>query len=690
MTIKLFMGGDVYRNNVMPGVYPKWSKMHLRIWCIGRLEQMVLRPLATMYRSAPLMAFALRQLGATVGKNLQCAHDAALSGPLDLISIDDDVAIQTGAYIQTTRWSGQYLHVGPVRLEGGCKIGMRAAIANNVTVGRGSWITPFTPILTDVGAQEMWEGAPARLSGRCTELKRTAAACQYGHPIWLLETFNVLMQIVLSFCLLAVPTVAILWLARDITFGEDAEYFQQTPLFEIVWRVALYTFITTWVVVVVTSVLSCLFIRWSAASPGLYPSRGLKGALLLYRMNRLNAIQRWWTWTVTGQYLRALAGMRFPRVGASECDVMFNLIPEVATADPQVFFSNGCFTNMFDRGAQYFTLRRLDMPRNFFSGNNSVAEYGDFPSNFLLGVSTPGNDIQFRRQMRSRFGKPVTVVGNPPVKFANASFEAEQDTHGRPSFTLFLTRVFLLDFFSIGILRLAEVMIFAILSVCLLRLGGHPIANAMIALILVEAILILLSVTIKEGLVGREWGTNHTTPFWSWRHFAYFFAQDCFFVWCRRPLAFCAGTVLANCILRWMGCRIGRGTIVTQPMQCSDWNAVSFGNDCVVDGFLQFHTFEDMTLKVKRTHIQDGSTVAFGATVMGGALIERNTTLLPLSLVLKEMHMVTATYEGSPAEPVIAGHPPAIALQRRDAECVEPSGDSTYRPTDQGSTRLIA
>ena len=334
MTIKLILGGDVYRNNVTPGIYPKWSKTHLRIWCIGRLEQMVLRPLATMYRSAPLMAFALRQLGATVGKNLQCAPDAALSGPLDLISIDDDVAIQTGAYIQTTRWSGQYLHVGPVRLERGCKIGMRAAIANNVTVGRGTWITSFTPILTDVGEHEMWEGAPARLSGRCTQLKRTAVTCRYAHPIWLLETLNVLMQVFLSFCLIAAPTAAILWLARDIIFADDAdlarEYFRVTPLFEIVWRVMLYTFITTWVAVVVTSVLSCLFIRWTAASPGLYPSRGLKGALLLYRMNRLNAVQQWWTWTVTGQYLRALAGMHFPRIGASECDVMFNLIPEVS------------------------------------------------------------------------------------------------------------------------------------------------------------------------------------------------------------------------------------------------------------------------------------------------------------------------------------------------------------------------
>ena len=240
MTIKFFLGGDIYKNNVTPGVFPKWSRMHLRIWCIGRLENMVLRPLATMYRIAPLMAFALRQLGATVGDNLQCAHNAHLSGPLDLISIEDDVTIQTGAYIQTTRWSGPYLHVGPVHLESGCKIGMRAAVANDVTVGRGTWVTPFTPILTSVGSCEMWEGAPARRSGRCTELKRTAIACQYACPIWLLETLNVLMQVFLSFWLIVVPAATISWFARDLIPGGEGElsgeYFRVTPLVDIVWH----------------------------------------------------------------------------------------------------------------------------------------------------------------------------------------------------------------------------------------------------------------------------------------------------------------------------------------------------------------------------------------------------------------------------------------------------------------------
>ena len=87
-----------------------------------------------------------------------------------------------------------------------------------------------------------------------------------------------------------------------------------------------------------------------------------------------------------------------------------------------------------------------------------------------------------------------------------------------------------------------------------------------------------------------------------------------------------------------------------QPMQCSDWNAVSFGADCIFDGVLQLHSFENMILKVKRTSIHDGSVVSCGATVMGGAVIEPRTTVLPLSLVLKEMNLGSGAYEGSPAE----------------------------------------
>jgi hypothetical protein len=330
--------------------------------------------------------------------------------------------------------------------------------------------------------------------------------------------------------------------------------------------------------------------------------------------------------------------------------VMFNLVPEVATADSQVFWSNGSFTNTLDYGAEHVALRQIDMPRNFFSGNNCVIEHGGFPDNFLIGVSTPCSDIIYRRQMRSRRAKPVTVAGNPPLQFASASFEDENRQHRPPGFSLFLGRVLLNDVFSIGLLRATEGLIFTLLYISLMRLGIDAIVGAVLALILAETGLIILSVAVKQTLVGNHWGTNHATPFWSWRHFTYFFAQDCFFVWCQGPLTFLAGTVLANRVLRWLGCKVGPRTIVVDPMQCSDWNAVRFGNDCVVGGFLQFHTFENMMLKVKETNVGDGSVVAFGATVMSGAVIGRDTTLQPLSMVLKEMNLPPGLYEGSPAE----------------------------------------
>lgn len=656
IVIKFLLRKQLHRKKLKPGIYPRWSRMHLRVWCIRRLEMSVIRPLAAMLRSARLLAWVLRRLGATVGNNVQCANDAELLGPLTLLQIEDNVAIQTGACISTSRWLGQELHVGPVHLERGCKIGMRAGVANDVTVGRGSWVTPLASVLHDVGAEEMWEGAPARFAGRCTRLQRTADRCQYQLPPWAMETLNILMQVVLEICLLVLPTALITWLgATFIPSGgsaESADYFRVTPLPEIVWQIGLYAFATSWATIILISLLGCLFIRFTPSRPGLHPAQGLGSALLLYRVKKLNQVQRLWTWTITGQYLRALAGLRFKRVGASECDVMQNLVPELVTADSQVFWSHGCFTNVLDYGAEHLKLSHLDMPLNFFASNNCVAEYGQLPTNFLLGVSTPGNDILFRRQVRSRLDAPSTVAGNPPLKFASSDFEAENEAQELPGFSLFLARFFLSDVFSIGMLPIAEVLIYTIIYTVLLRFGEHPVMSALLALLFTEGVLLVLSLLVKQVFVGNKWGSDHSTSFWSVRHFTYFFAQDCFFAWCKRPLGTLSGTVLANVILRRMGCRIGRRTIINSPLQAFDWNAVNFGDDCIIDGMLQLHTFENMMLRVKRSDIRSGSTINFGATVMGGAVIGPGTTLLPLSLVLKSMHLPTAVYHGSPAEPV--------------------------------------
>ena len=192
---------------------------------------------------------------------------------------------------------------------------------------------------------------------------------------------------------------------------------------------------------------------------------------------------------------------------------------------------------------------------------------------------------------------------------------------------------------------------YAIVYTGLLRMGGDVWWSALVSLFLTESCLVLACVSLKKLLVGDRWGVGHSAPFWSWRHFTYFFAQDCFFAWCRGPLRVLGGTLAANNILRWMGCRIGKRTLFVSPLQAFDWNAVHCGDDCLVGGLLQLHTFENLTLKVKKTTIGDGGVINTGATVMGGAVMEPGTTLLPLSLALKEMHLAAGIYGGSPVEP---------------------------------------
>ena len=128
------------------------------------------------------------------------------------------------------------------------------------------------------------------------------------------------MQVALELSLLVLPTAAVAWWAATFLFVGEAQrasrYFEVAPRPEIVWHLGLYAFVTGWVTIVLISVVGCLFVRCTSAAPGLYPARGLRAALLLYRVKKLNQIQRLWTWTVIGQYLRALAGVRFTRVGA--------------------------------------------------------------------------------------------------------------------------------------------------------------------------------------------------------------------------------------------------------------------------------------------------------------------------------------------------------------------------------------
>jgi len=168
-----------------------------------------------------------------------------------------------------------------------------------------------------------------------------------------------------------------------------------------------------------------------------------------------------------------------------------------------------------------------------------------------VGVSTPGNDISIPTTDAVAAWRAITVAGNPPVKFASTSFEAENDTRSA-SFPLFLARSSCLTSSVSAYCALPKRGDdLRDLSVCLLRLGGHPIASAVIALILVEVALVLLSVAIKRASSATNGGLI-TNPVLVLAPLHLLLAQDCFFVLVPETAGVLPGTVLANSILRWM------------------------------------------------------------------------------------------------------------------------------------------
>ena len=60
---------------------------------------------------------------------------------------------------------------------------------------------------------------------------------------------------------------------------------------------------------------------------------------------------------------------------------------------------------------------------------------------------------------------------------------------------------------------MAGVLVYVILYTSLLRMDGHLIVSALVALILSEGILVVLCTVIKKLLVGNSWGSSHSTPF---------------------------------------------------------------------------------------------------------------------------------------------------------------------------------
>ena len=637
---------------IAPGRYQKFSSHHFQLWWVEQQTDFVLKPLVSGLRSPVLFNWALKRLGADVHPKAFIAQSTEWYGPISLISIGPEAVVQAGVQISSVRWERDEFILDTIHVGHKARVGSRSMLCGGASLGHHSWLTPLSSLNTETESNSQVNGVPGKKVGnyqppRTPELPTSSALTDA-----VIDLRNIVTQFALELALVIVPGAFIALLTTWFLGFEALSKMNLDPKMltgpDLLVMIGAGV-IGIWLGVLTSSLILCTFLRLTPTPPGWTRAASLRGTLARYRQTKMNQIQQMWGWSLTGQYLRALAGVKFSRVGASECDELVNLLPEHLHADANVFIAQGCFCNVLDEHGAFLLTRPVQMPAGFFASNNAMVEPGPIPGNLLLGVSTPLGPHLFRPQYSDHPDPKRVLAGNPPLEMG-ATDPQSAPAHPVPSLGIFLARFLLNDLASVGIIPGITVFLATGLLVSLNFMGFSNVGAALITSIVVPLSMPLLALLVKLILVGNHWGRHNSAPFWSVRHFTYFLAQDCFFRLMTGFMSTVSGTALANPILRRFGCRIGKRTLIGLPLQMSDWHAVDIGDDCVINGQMQLHSFEDRVLTVSCTRIGSGSAINHGTMLMGGAHLDSGVTVDPQSLVLKAMKLDAGVHAGSPTQ----------------------------------------
>ena len=100
-----------------------------------------------------------------LGKNFDIGEFTYINSEFS-VEIQDNVQIGSHCSIYSNSTIDE--KTGPVKLEKNCKIGTHSTIMPNVTIGENSTIGAYSFVTSNVPANELWVGIPAKFKSKLT------------------------------------------------------------------------------------------------------------------------------------------------------------------------------------------------------------------------------------------------------------------------------------------------------------------------------------------------------------------------------------------------------------------------------------------------------------------------------------------------------------------------------------------
>ncbi len=627
-----------------PGHYPLWGSFHLAHWATARAARAV--PWALVEGTA-LQAAALRALGARIGRDVHLGRGVDLAGGgWDVVAIGDGASLGRDARLEPVRFAADGITVAPVTVGAGATLAARAAVGAGGRLGDGAQLAALS-VLADGGCVAPGRraagvlavdvglvGPPAPIDDRgglAAPLHPAAyAAIVVGGRLaatalgWALPA-GLLAAVVGALGLDAGALIGWLAAPRALPAAAGAAVLAGMAgvVGGLIGRAALLRLAGP-VRAATVPVRSLAAVRAAAKARAVESAgRWLSGAML------------WPVW------LRA-AGMRIGR--GSEISTIHDTVPELVTIGAGSFFADGVYLAgpAVDRGRLVLAATRFG--RDTFLGNHAVLAAGhDWPDGLFVGVAT-APDARAVGPGSAWFGLPAMPLPRREVVAADRRL-----THA-PDALRWSTRAgweTLRLALPAGPIAAGALWLWAMAAAA----RGGPmvaLAAAPLATLAAGGALVGAASGLKWALLGRVQPGRHA--FWSGWCGRWDFVYMAWGAWARPVLARLEGTLALNACLRAFGLQLGRRVVLGPGFaQVVDPDMLSFGDDAVVLGHFQAHSFEDRILKIGRVTVGRSATVGADAVVLYDAHIGDGATVGPHGVVMKgERLRGGRRYDGAP------------------------------------------
>ena len=638
----------VILGRMKPGRYPLWGTYYYRWWLVQRLTALT-HP--KWFQGSPVMRLFMTAMGARVGRDAIVGDHEA--GALDLIEIGERASIGGKVKFANARVEGGEFIVGRIVIGADAYVGTSCVIEEGVTVGAGAELGDLCAVSsqTAIGAEEIWDGSPARLVGPADIASRQPYPDASPARRTLLGIGYVAMLLVIP-PLGLLPIFPAFWVFDQL---DDWLSIPEVDRFAYLASLPLLAWPTSFVMVLI-SVAFIAAMRWAILP------RVKEGRYSVFSFFYL----RKWTVALATEitlevlsslfatvYMRAWYRLMGAKIG-KDAEISTNLSGryDLVEIGEKCFIADEVVLGDEEVREGWMRLSRVKTGPRVFVGNDAVVPIGsEIPEGALIGIKSKPPENAAMKPGDTWFGTPPIRL---PVRQrfdgggANWTYEA-------PRWKKATRAVFEAVHISL------PTMLFIVFGTWSVQWLGPKVLDGLyvqVALLFI-VVSLLISVTMTTIVIGVKWATMGryeptTQPMWSfWAMRTEAVAVMYWGLAGRVLLEHLMGTPFLPWVLRLFGAKFGQGVWMNMT-DITEFDCVTVGDYAAINSLsaLQTHLYEDRVMKVGRVRIGNGVTVGAGSTVLYDTHVGDFARLGPLTLVMKgESIPAHSEWVGAPAEP---------------------------------------